>query len=109
MPAKTASEIASASVTSRISAPRFGVSRRSANGQRSPGSFMGASRRASWTDVAGTRRALEAADRFRQEHFRQPQDDIREQHGECDRGKEYDVKRQRAHDRLAEADAHVFG
>src|SRR6185503_21383914 len=99
MPAKTASDIASASVTSRMSAPRFGVSRRSANGQRLPGSFMGgASRPASWTDVAGTGRALEAADRFRQEHFRQPQDDIREQHGECDRGKEYDVKRQRAHD-----------
>src|SRR5437870_95244 len=110
MPLNSSSDMPSASVTPRTSAPRFGDSGRTAKGRRkSAVEFMAMSLPILLrTDIADTRRTLEAADRFRQQLLRQPQHDVREQHAEGDRQQEHDIERQRADQRLAEADPHIF-
>src|SRR5207248_2735043 len=110
MPLNSSSDMPSASLTPRTSAPRFGDSGRTAKGRRrSVVEFMAMSPPILLrTDIADTRWALEAADRFRQQLLRQPQHGVREEHAESDRQQEHDVERQRANQRLAEADPDIF-
>jgi hypothetical protein len=54
----------------------------------------------SGADVAGSRRAFETTDRFRERVLRQPRHSVRDDDGEGDEGKEDDVDRQRRAQRL---------
>src|SRR5438046_3884304 len=107
MARKISSLTSSARLRPEISAPRLGVSGRTAKGKRrSTVAFMARQLR-SWADITGSRGTLEAADRFGEQLFRQPQHHVRQEHAEGDRQQEHDVERQRANKRSAKADADV--